>query len=485
MVEAGLLDLDKDVNTYLTSWKLADNDHTKENPVTLRALLSHTGGTTVSGFRGYANDGSIPSLVEVLNGTNDANSDKVEVDKAPGLSYRYSGGGTTIIQQALIDQLKKPFEEIMKKWVLDPLGMDCSFFRNEKLTEEQTHQIALGHDVHGKAIQGGYHVYPEMAATGLWTKPEDMAKFIIGVQGSLEGGKEALLSKNLAEEMITPLLAGAYSLGFEHYSHAGDQMIGHSGSNMGYKCGIEFHRSKGFGIVLMTNGDMGYGMKLPFLRSVAVANGWSGLVSGDYTLQEASDEVIGLFTGRYRIDVDTSLEVYVQEDVLCCEQVGEKTRRFDYVGECTFVSQDREVMLTYDPVSQELMVDGEKLDPLAENELLALDYVKMGKPDLVLATYGKLLQDNPAIGSGLDRKLGGLAMGLGKEGNPRLAASIMEVVLGLYPDSAIGWDMMGRFRFDLEEFDLAVEALERALELNPKLSGSQVLLDQAKGKVNE
>ena len=56
MVEAGQLDLDADVNATLKTWKLPGNEFTADNKVTLRQLLSHTGGLTVHGFWGYPHE---------------------------------------------------------------------------------------------------------------------------------------------------------------------------------------------------------------------------------------------------------------------------------------------------------------------------------------------------------------------------------------------------------------------------------------------
>src|SRR5215471_7426742 len=66
-VEAGKLSLDTDVNRYLTSWKVPENDFTRERPVTLRALLSHTSGTgDCFGFPGYAPSADRPTLSQIL-----------------------------------------------------------------------------------------------------------------------------------------------------------------------------------------------------------------------------------------------------------------------------------------------------------------------------------------------------------------------------------------------------------------------------------
>src|SRR5207253_1965400 len=49
LVEERKLDLDADVNSYLKTWKVPENELTKNEKVTLRRLLSHSAGTSVSG----------------------------------------------------------------------------------------------------------------------------------------------------------------------------------------------------------------------------------------------------------------------------------------------------------------------------------------------------------------------------------------------------------------------------------------------------
>ena len=79
LVEQGEFDLDEDVNKYLKSWKLRENEFTRQKKVTLRHLLSHTGGVTVHGFPGYAPGTPVASLKEVLDGTGAANTSAIRV----------------------------------------------------------------------------------------------------------------------------------------------------------------------------------------------------------------------------------------------------------------------------------------------------------------------------------------------------------------------------------------------------------------------
>ena len=67
LVEQGKLSLDTDINTWLTSWKLPADPVQAGKPVTLRELLTHTGGITVHGFPGYASGEPVPTLIQVLN----------------------------------------------------------------------------------------------------------------------------------------------------------------------------------------------------------------------------------------------------------------------------------------------------------------------------------------------------------------------------------------------------------------------------------
>ncbi len=126
LVQDGKLALDEDVNLKLKSWKVPENDFTKVEKVTLRRLLTHSAGTTVSGFPGYASTDAVPTTVQVLNGEKPANTAPVRVDVEPGKMMRYSGGGFTIMQLLVSDITGKPFPQVMREFVLDPAGMTAS-----------------------------------------------------------------------------------------------------------------------------------------------------------------------------------------------------------------------------------------------------------------------------------------------------------------------------------------------------------------------
>jgi CubicO group peptidase (beta-lactamase class C family) len=83
LADAGRLSLDEDVNRYLRSWKIPDNQFQLQERVTLRRILSHSAGLTVGGFNGYRSGDSIPTLVQILDGEKPANNPPIRYVASP------------------------------------------------------------------------------------------------------------------------------------------------------------------------------------------------------------------------------------------------------------------------------------------------------------------------------------------------------------------------------------------------------------------
>jgi CubicO group peptidase (beta-lactamase class C family) len=122
LVQQGKLSLDADVNTSLVRWKLPTSEKAEGKPVTLRELLSHTAGTNVHGFPGYAAGTPVPTTLQILDGAPPATNPPIRVENTPGKQWNYSGGGYVIIQQMITDTAQKPFAELLGEVVLKPYG---------------------------------------------------------------------------------------------------------------------------------------------------------------------------------------------------------------------------------------------------------------------------------------------------------------------------------------------------------------------------
>jgi CubicO group peptidase (beta-lactamase class C family) len=194
-VEDGKFSLDEDINKILKSWQLPVAGFTDAGPVTPRALLSHTSGTGDGfGFPGYHPSAPLPTVVQILDGESPSNVGAVRMERPPLTGMKYSGGGTTIMQLALVDAVGKPFPQILAEWVLAPIGMTNSAYE-QPLGPERDRKAARAHDGAGKAMDAKWHVYPELEAAGLWTTSVDLAKFAIEVQRSLRNESNRVLKR--------------------------------------------------------------------------------------------------------------------------------------------------------------------------------------------------------------------------------------------------------------------------------------------------
>jgi CubicO group peptidase (beta-lactamase class C family) len=276
-IEDGKFGLDQDINTILKSWKLPGDGFTGEQPVTPRALMSHTSGTGDGfGFPGYPPGTPLPSLIQILDGAPPSNVGKVRLERPPFTAFKYSGGAVTIEQLALMDVLGKPFPQIMRETVLDPIGMKNSTYE-QPLPAQRAQQAARAHNGEGHRMDAPFHVYPEMAAAGLWTTPTDLANLLIEVQLTLLGKSHHVLTGRTMEEMVTPVGVGPFAVGFIVEKNGEGWYFSHNGSNWGFRSDMIAHRLKGYGVVIMTNGDNGGALGQIVRDRVVRAYGWDML----------------------------------------------------------------------------------------------------------------------------------------------------------------------------------------------------------------
>lgn len=256
LVDKGLLALDEDVNTKLRTWTVPRNKLTDAHKVTLRLLLSHTAGMTVHGFPGYRIGAPLPTLTQVLNGEKPANTSAIRVERIPGSNWKYSGGGYVVMQQTVIDATGQPFARYMDETVLKPLGMVSSTY-SQPLPEHMAVRAAKGYGgIFGQSVNGGWHVYPEMAAAGLWTTAADLARFAIGIQSSVAGHLNPVISQSLTRQMLTVEQMN-YGLGLGLRGNGRTLRFGHDGANAGFNAVMIAYAHAGKGAVVMINKNDG------------------------------------------------------------------------------------------------------------------------------------------------------------------------------------------------------------------------------------
>jgi CubicO group peptidase (beta-lactamase class C family) len=262
LVEAGKLDLDKPVSSYLTRWKLPKGSFDNDG-VTIRRLLSHTAGLTDGlGYAGFRPGEPVQRLEDSLTRAADASpgaEGAVRVGIKPGSEFKYSGGGYTLLQLLIEEVSGQSFDAYMKAHVLDRLGMERSTFM---LPDAEIEDVAAFHDTRG-ALATHYR-FTAQAAASLYTTSSDMTRFlqahVRGPNGELPG--RGVLKPATLVEMRQPhaaqMGADIWGLGTMLFApnNRGGFIIGHDGNNEpAINTAARLDPDTGDGIIVLETGN--------------------------------------------------------------------------------------------------------------------------------------------------------------------------------------------------------------------------------------
>jgi CubicO group peptidase (beta-lactamase class C family) len=285
-IEQGKLSLSDPITKHLPSSYLEYISTPQTKPllshVTILNLLTHTGGTTVGGFNGYPRSSIIPDIQTILSGASPSNSPQIRLSRLPGLKFRYSGGGSTILQAILESTHSKPLPQIVHELVFEPLGMTRSFYNTMLPADEKN--MASCFDTGFTPCPEPYHVLPEMGAAGIWTTPHDLLIAHTAIRDCALG-RSSFISSALAKEALTTV-AGAFGFSAGGWATA-KGWFGHSGGNQpGFRCETmmfydrEGSRKLGIaaeeGVAVMTNSALGTDVCWKIMHAIGYLRGWPG-----------------------------------------------------------------------------------------------------------------------------------------------------------------------------------------------------------------
>jgi CubicO group peptidase (beta-lactamase class C family) len=344
LVQENKLNLDENVNAKLISWKVPENDFTKEQKVTLRGLLSHSASITVSGFRGYATNERVPSLLQILDGATPANSTPIRVDGVPNKDFRYAGGGYVIVQKLAEDVTQKPFPTFVQEEVLEKLNMTHSTYR-QPLPKELWTSAAVGHKSDGAKIEGNWYTHPELAAAGLWTTPSDLARFAIEIQKSRSGRSNRVLSVEMVNEMLKPQIGG-WGLGLELREKNQSARFGHAGGNEGYICLMVAYNDSGQGAVVMTNSDNGT-VTEEIMRSIAKEYGWLEYLQKEKVIVSVEPKIYNSYAGQYQIAPNFIITIANEKGKLIGQVTGQPKSELFPESETKFFLKESETEIKF------------------------------------------------------------------------------------------------------------------------------------------
>ena len=255
MQELKLIDIDDNVNKYLSQWKLLTLDG-NESDASIRSLLSHTAGIIddEDGFCGLRMGDPEVSLLDILDGKTKYNNRPARAEKLQGTSFEYSDAGYCVLQLMIQEVTGKAFEDAVQEMVFDGLELENSFFATPKNIETFNARMAIGYDEKGEPIPGKFPLVPDLAASGLWSTAEDLLVIAAEFLKALKG-KSNLLQKETAQEMIKPVENFAWT-GLGIFLDGEDTLVSKGWGENG-QCMMKMHIKKGEISVAMTNMNPG------------------------------------------------------------------------------------------------------------------------------------------------------------------------------------------------------------------------------------
>lgn len=254
LVEEGKVDLDAPVRTYLPKFKLLDKDVAER--VTIRHLLTHTGGWIGDYFNDYGNgNDALDKMVRDIA--------KLEQVTPLGEIWSYNNAGFNIAGRVVEVVTGKPFERVVQEMILDPLGMDMTFyFPNDILI---TRRFVVGHYKEGKKVKVSRPWAIGRAGApvgGVISTVKDLltyARFHMG-DGKDTSGKKILSVKSL-KKMRVPLYpaSGLEKIGLSWFIRdaEGVNIVNHGGATNGQIAGLYFIPEQQLALAVLTNCEEG------------------------------------------------------------------------------------------------------------------------------------------------------------------------------------------------------------------------------------
>jgi len=252
LVEAGRVDLDESVREYLPWFRLQSEEDAGR--ITVRDLLTHHGGYVGDYFRDTGRgDDAIRAIVRKM-----ANSPQLV---PAGYCFSYSNAGFYVLGHIVETLQGRPFEQMIRETIFEPLGMDHSFYFPE---DAITHRVAAGHIVTtaGPKVARPWQTPRSIApGGGITSNVVDQLRYA-ALHLGMGAASGVLRPESIATMQQVQRPAGSMC---EHiglswmldWAGAGERLVKHGGATNGHLSSFELVPGRGFAVTVLTNSDTG------------------------------------------------------------------------------------------------------------------------------------------------------------------------------------------------------------------------------------
>lgn len=336
LVEEGLTRLDEDLGSYYTDIAFSGRRYRPSEKISfsLHNLLCHNAGFYPWTSDGYSRSTPLPDLMAILRGEEPAANYHSYRGYDPEIPVRFSDFNYVLLEQYLTDRTGNSWPELARRQVLERLGLKNTFFGIPTVED-----LASGHLREGGEIDGGWYRYPEQAARGLWSTPEEYLNLVIELMDCARGKNGGLISPALARRMLSPQAAGS-GYGFRLEGEHEKFKLFLKGKTKGFRAAVLIYPAIGQGAVVMTNSDNGGVLIEEILRGLSVIYGWPDYQPEEKTLFRLPPEIYQKYAGRYQVNESYFLDVDYQDYYLIVHPTGQATTKFYVETQTIFFSMD-------------------------------------------------------------------------------------------------------------------------------------------------
>jgi CubicO group peptidase (beta-lactamase class C family) len=327
LVEAGRIDLDRDVNDYLDFRIPA----AFPEPITMRHLMTHT-----AGFENTNKNIAFRNAAEFLDTEHFLKRWIPTRINPPGKVVAYSNYGAGLAGYIVQRVSGEPFERYVEQHIFAPLEMSHSTFIEPAPAQLLTRE-AHGY-VSGSGPPQAFELLAPVPAGAMSTTAEDMAHFMIAHLQNGRYGEATILRPDTVGLMHATAYApvptmNGMALGFYHEDRNGQRIIGHAGGTLFFHSDLHLFLDAGVGVFVSMNApgsgneatdprrklfegftDRYFGVRPTIEPTLATAFAHGNAVVGQYMSSQRSQGNPGSFFGLFdqrtvRMSRDGALEL--------------------------------------------------------------------------------------------------------------------------------------------------------------------------------
>jgi len=254
LVEEGKLDLDTDVNEYLTDVEIPA---TYDEPITLAHLMTHTPGYEDHFIHLFGRDEqSLKPLSEILS------EDMPERIRRPGFVASYSNHGVALAGYVVEQVTGMRWEEYIEQNILEPLGMEYTTARQPVPNALSEYTSEAHRWRNGEFETHHFEFVPPSPAGSISASAGDMTRFMIAHLHKGEYNGTRILEEETANRMHSTSFEPAPGVpgiahGFIEANTNGYRTIGHSGGTVHFFSNCILIPEFDAGFFISTNSQQG------------------------------------------------------------------------------------------------------------------------------------------------------------------------------------------------------------------------------------